>query len=594
MPERSWHLLLVIPVLLSLYEAAVSATPQEAAVLAQLKDIWSIGDNKVNRWNESVDACNGPWPGITCGLKDAITVPKKCLISNTSCKVTHLDLSNSSLTGEIPFILGGLSNLLSLDLHGNQLVGEVATQLFYGFPHLCHVDFSYNYFNDTIPKLNRAKIEDSNWEHNCFSEYGGCRLLPNMRPLCECQNMTALLLPKCPSWVRKNPIVLYVLVGVCPFSVILCSFLVVMFCFLRRQRKNPIIRRTCSSKIQSVECRPFTYQELEEATNNFHDNRLLGCGGSGSVYQGRFANGSCMVVKQLVKAADYGDTDFWKEVLTIGAIHHPNVVRLRGYCKESRGLERLLVYDYMPNGSVLDALLSNDVHLLPWSRRYSIALATACGLEYLHEHCSPRIIHKGVKPSNILLDRNFTARVGDFGLAKIGCSEQTHIGPQVFVDPDYVLTGRLTDKSDVFSFGMFLLVLIKGRQVLETPGKAQLFSRIQVLAKADDPSDFVDPRLRGVFDKTQITLCAQIALLCTRILPDLRPTMGEIRRILDGTANIPLTTSLINSPGSSSRGSFASECPTPSIGSCYGHRAGSFISDCYMSSSICHGGSDSV
>lgn len=116
-----------------------------------------------------------------------------------------------------------------------------------------------------------------------------------------------------------------------------------------------------------------------------------------------------------------------------------------------------------------------------------------------------------------------------------------------------------------------------------------------MLAKADDPSELVDPRLRGVFDMKQVILCAQIALLCTRILPDLRPTMGEIRRILDGTASIPLTTSMINSPNSSSRGSFVSECPTPSIGSCYGHRAGSFISDCYnMSTNSRHGGAGSI
>lgn len=105
-------------------------------------------------------------------------------------------------------------------------------------------------------------------------------------------------------------------------------------------------------------------------------------------------------------------------------------------------------------------------------------------------------------------------------------------------------------------------------------GKAQLFSSIQVLAKSDDPSEFVDSRLRNVFDKRQVTLCAQIALLCTRILPDLRPSMGEIRRILDGTARLPLTTSMINSPNSSSRGSFVSECQTPSIGSCYGLGSG--------------------
>jgi serine/threonine protein kinase len=262
------------------------------------------------------------------------------------------------------------------------------------------------------------------------------------------------------------------LVGVIPFSVILFTFLIVMFCCWRRQPKNQISRsRACSSKIPSIDCKQFTYQELEEATNKFHDNRLLGCGGSGSVYQGRFANGSCLAIKQLVKAPDYVDNDFWKEVLTIGPIQHPNVVPLRGYCKEFRGPERLLVYEYMPNGSVLDALLSNDVHLLPWSRRYSVALATACGLEYLHEHCSPRIVHKDVKPSNVLLDRNFAARVGDFGLAKIGLAEQTDVSSQFFVDPDYALTGKLTDKSDIFSFGMVLLVLIQGRQFLETHGE---------------------------------------------------------------------------------------------------------------------------
>ncbi|KAG0612415.1 hypothetical protein M758_6G025800 [Ceratodon purpureus] len=595
MSGDTWHLFLVISALLSLYQAAVTATPQEAAMLEQLKEVWCRPGNKVSRWNESVDACSGPWPGITCALKDDVTVPKLCLISNISCTVTQLDLSHSNLTGEIPFILGGLSNLLSLDLHSNQLLGEVATQLFDGFPHLLHVDFSLNYFNDTLPKIDRAELQNSNWKYNCFSEYGACQLLPEMRPLSECLNVSTMLLPACPSWVRQNPIALYILVGVIPFSVILCTFLIVMLCCWRRQPKNQITRsRTCSSKIPSIECKLFTYQELETATNKFHDNRLLGCGGSGSVYQGRFANGSCFAIKQLVKATDYVDNDFWKEVLTIGSIQHPNVVPLRGYCKESRGPERLLVYEYMPNGSVLDALLSDDVHLLPWSRRYSVALATACGLEYLHEHCCPRIVHKDVKPSNILLDRNFTARVGDFGLAKIGLAEQTHASSQFFVDPDYAMTGKLTDKSDIFSFGMLLLVLIQGRQFLETQGKAQLFSTIQVLAKADDPSEFVDSRLRGVFDKRQVTLCAQIALLCTRILPDLRPNMGEIRRILEGTARIPLTTSMINSPTSSSRGSFVSECQTPSIGSCYGHRAGSFISDCYnMSTSSCHGREDS-
>lgn len=359
------------------------------------------------------------------------------------------------------------------DLHGNQLTGEVAAQLFDGFPNMSRLDFSDNYFIDTLPSIGYSHLHHTDWARNCFSDYGACKLLPNMRPLSECQIVTSLELPDCPSWVRQHSIILYILVGVIPFSVILFTFLIVIFCCFRRRRpqkqQEAIIQsRTCSSKIQSVECKLFTYQELEEATNKFHDNRLLGCGGSGSVYQGRFPNGACFAIKQLVKSTEYVDNDFWKEVLTVGSVQHPNIVPLRGYCRESRGSERLLVYEYMPNGSVLDALLSNDAHLLPWSRRYSIALATACALEHLHEYCSPMIVHKDVKPSNILLDRNFTARVGDFGLAKVGLAEESHLmSSQMFLDPDYAFTGKLTDKSDIFSFGMLLLVLIQGRQALE-------------------------------------------------------------------------------------------------------------------------------
>lgn len=247
-----------------------------------------------------------------------------------------------------------------------------------------------------------------------------------------------------------------------------------MFCCWTKRSEDQIVRsRPSSSKIQSVECKHFTYKELEDATNKFHDNKLLGCGGFGSIYQGRLEDGSYVAVKQLDKGSDQDDTEFWKEVLIIGSIRHPNLVTLRGYCREAGRNERLIVYDYMPNGSVLDALLSSDDSLLPWSRRYSIALGSACGLEHLHEHCSARIIHRDIKPSNILLDRHFNAKVGDFGLAKLGLPDLTEVttavgGAQVFVDPEYAMTGKLTDKSDVFSFGMLLLVLISGRHNMET------------------------------------------------------------------------------------------------------------------------------
>lgn len=266
-----------------------------------------------------------------------------------------------------------------------------------------------------------------------------------------------------------------------------------------------------------------------------------------------------MAVKQVI-ARNSGvliDEHFWHEVRMRGAIRHPNVVPLRGFFKGLiGGCDPLLVCEYMPNGSVLDALLSDDTPLR-WPRRYSIAHGAAMGLEYLHEHCRPPIIHGNLKPSNILLDRDYTARVGHFGSVRMAkMSQRAVVTTLGFVDP---AVGRLTEKSDVFSYGMLLLVLVSGRRMLESPtGRPQLLTWMQLLAKAE-LSELVDPRLEGNFDKHELSLCAQIVLLCTRIQPELRPSMSEVRRILEGTLPVPISGSL-GTPGSQSgsRTSFVS------------------------------------
>lgn len=236
-----------------------------------------------------------------------------------------------------------------------------------------------------------------------------------MRPISECKLLTSVQLPPCNSWTRNHPLLVIVLLVLCPFAfIILLSLLVILYFWRRRSLQASVFWQLKSSVRGPIEeqsqqniCRHFTYQELQAATDNFHHNCLLGGGRSGFVYQGKLDDGTSVAIKQLEthNSGALIDNAFWNEVLIRGTIVHPNVVTLRGYCKGVGGCEPMLVCEYAANGSVLDALHSDDDSLLRWPRRYSIAYGAAVGLEFLHEHCTPPIIHGNIKPSNVLLDR---------------------------------------------------------------------------------------------------------------------------------------------------------------------------------------------
>lgn len=443
--------------------------------------------------------------------------------------------------------------------------GRVPPELLDSFPRLSFLDLSLNYFTGPIPQPQNATFEYDTWSKNCFtSEPGSCHLAPLMRPLAVCQQQTSLQLHPCESWARTH-LLLIIIILICPILVLaIVSAIAIHGCRSRTMaptiapfwqlrssslRAAPELVRRLDSNTQ---CRQFSYQELDAATNSFHRSALVGTGTTGPVYQGKLDDGTQVVVKQL-NTRNSGvliDDEFWHEIKVRGAIHHPNVVPLLGYFKGLiGGCDPLLVCEYMPNGSVLDAILSDDTPLR-WPRRYSIAHGAAVGLEYLHEHCRPPIIHGNLKPSNILLDRTHTARVGHFGSVRVAkVSQRAVVTTLGSVDPT---AGRLTEKSDVFSYGMLLLVLVSGRRMLEAQpsGKPQLLTWMQLLAKAE-LAELVDPRLEGHFDKHEVSLCAQIGLLCTRIQPELRPSMSEVRRILEGTLPVPISGSL-GTPGSQS------------------------------------------
>nr|KJB71433.1 hypothetical protein B456_011G123200 [Gossypium raimondii] len=216
----------------------------------------------------------------------------------------------------------------------------------------------------------------------------------------------------------------------------------------------------------------FTFKQLHSATGGFSKSNVVGHGGFGSVYRGVLSNGRKVAVKLMDQAGKQGEEEFKMEVELLKRLRSPYLLDLIGYCSNSS--RKLLVYEFMANGGLQEHLYpingSNNVNLkLDWETRLRIALEAAKGLEYLHEHVSPPVIHRDFKSSNILLDKNFHAKVSDFGLAKLGSDKagghvSTRVlGTQGYVAPEYALTGHLTTKSDVYSYGVVLLELLTGR-----------------------------------------------------------------------------------------------------------------------------------
>ncbi|XP_030449591.1 proline-rich receptor-like protein kinase PERK9 [Syzygium oleosum] len=295
----------------------------------------------------------------------------------------------------------------------------------------------------------------------------------------------------------------------------------------------------------------FTYEELVKATDCFLSQNLLGEGGFGAVYKGFLPDGREIAVKQLKVGGGQGDREFKAEVEIISRIHHRHLVSLVGYCIADT--RRLLVYDYVPNNTLYFHLHGEGRPVLDWATRVKIAAGAARGLAYLHEDCHPRIIHRDIKSSNILLDNNFESRVSDFGLAKLALDADTHITTRVmgtfgYMAPEYASSGKLTEKSDVFSFGVVLLELITGRKPVDASQPLGDESLVEwarpLLSHALDNEEFealADPKLERNYVEAEIFRMMEAAAACVRHSAAKRPRMGQIVRAFDSLAASDLT-----------------------------------------------------
>ncbi|XP_027344865.1 proline-rich receptor-like protein kinase PERK1 [Abrus precatorius] len=292
----------------------------------------------------------------------------------------------------------------------------------------------------------------------------------------------------------------------------------------------------------------FSLNELAVATDGFSRSNLLGQGGFGYVHKGVLPNGKIVAVKQLKSESRQGEREFHAEVEVISRVHHRHLVSLVGYCISDS--QRMLVYEFVPNDTLEFHLHGKDRPSMDWSTRMRIATGSAKGLAYLHEDCNPKIIHRDIKASNILLDNNFEAKVADFGLAKFSSDTETHVSTRVmgtfgYMAPEYAASGKLTEKSDVFSFGVVLLELITGRKPVD---KMQSFtddSMVEwarpLLSQALENGNFnglVDPRLPTNYNLDEMIRMTACAATCVRHSARLRPRMSQVVRALEGNISL--------------------------------------------------------
>ncbi|XP_031494958.1 probable LRR receptor-like serine/threonine-protein kinase At1g07650 [Nymphaea colorata] len=307
----------------------------------------------------------------------------------------------------------------------------------------------------------------------------------------------------------------------------------------------------------------FTLKQIKAATANFDEANKIGEGGFGSVYKGHLSDGTIIAVKQLSSKSKQGSHEFVTEIGMISALQHPNLVKLYGCCTEGKQL--LLVYEYMENNSLAIALFGpREKRLkLNWPTRRKICIGIARGLAYLHEESTLKIVHRDIKSTNVLLDKDLNAKISDFGLAKLHEDEKTHISTRVagtygYMAPEYAMRGHLTYKADVYSFGVVALEIVSGQNNVNFKhlGEgAYLLDWACILQQTGNLLDLVDPALESTHSKDEALTMLNVALLCTNPSPLLRPKMSTVVSMLEGREPVqaPLPTPGVSATDLSSR-----------------------------------------
>ncbi|KAM3285049.1 receptor-like protein kinase HSL1 [Capsicum chacoense] len=449
-------------------------------------------------------------------------------------KLNELNLANNDLSGEIPKEIGSLSVLNYLDLSGNQFSGKIPAEL--QNLKLNQLNLSNNDLSGDIPPVYAKEMYKSSF-------LGNAGLCGDIEGLCEgtAEGKTAGYV-----WLLR---LLFTLAG-------LVFVVGVVWFYWKYKNFKEAKRAIDKSKWTLMSFHKLGFNEYEILDALDEDN-LIGSGSSGKVYKVVLSKGDTVAVKKILRTVKIADESsdiekgsiqedgFEAEVETLGKIRHKNIVKL-WCCCTTRDC-KLLVYEYMPNGSLGDLLHSSKSGLLDWPMRYKIAMDAAEGLSYLHHDCAPPIVHRDVKSNNILLDGDFGARVADFGVAKAvdananakGIKSMSVIaGSCGYIAPEYAYTLRVNEKSDIYSFGVVILELVTGKRPVDPEfGEKDLVKWVCSTLDQKGADHVIDPKLDSCF-KEEICKALNIGLLCTSPLPINRPSMRRVVKMLQEVGGV--------------------------------------------------------
>ncbi|KAJ7003777.1 LRR receptor-like serine/threonine-protein kinase FEI 1 [Populus alba] len=576
--QRPW--LLYILHLYILVNRNGAITPDGEALLSFRSAIVS-SDGILPLWRpEDTDPCN--WRGVTCDQKTKrviyLSLKNHKLsgpISPELGKLEHLRvlaLYNNNFYGTIPSELGNCTELQGIFLQGNYLSGPIPSELG-NLTVLQNLDISSNSLSGSIPsslgKLNKLitfNVSNNfligpipsdgvliNFADNSFT---GNRDLcgKQINRTCRDDSGGSGTDGQPPSGQnqggkKKYSGRLLISTSATIGALLLVALMCFWGCFLYKKfgkNESNSIAMDVSGGASIVMFHgdlPYSSKDIIKKLETLTEEHIIGSGGFGTVYKLEMDDGSIFALKRIVKIDDGFDRFFERELEILGSIKHRYLVNLRGYCNSPTS--KLLIYDFLSGGS-LDEALHERSEQLDWDARLTIIMGAAKGLAYLHHDCSPRIIHRDIKSSNILLDGNLEARVTDFGLAKLLGDGESHIttivaGTFGYLAPEYMQSGRATEKTDVYSFGVLVLEVLSGKR----PTDASFIEKglnivgwLNFLITENRPREIADPNCEGVQVESLDALLS-VAIQCVSSSPEDRPTMHRVVQVLESEVMTP-------------------------------------------------------
>lgn len=468
------------------------------------------------------------------------------------------NMANNALSGQIPSSLGHLRTLNALNLSNNRLAGQIPET--FSSLRLSLLDLSHNKLTGPVPQSLSVAAYNGSFAAN-----------PGL-----CSSTINSLFPRCPSDSGMSKEIRILIIF---FTVGLALLLVSLVCLSFLKKREKLQSRSLKDEswdLKSYHVLSFTEDEI---LDGIKPENLIGRGGSGNVYKVVLSNGKELAVKHIWNADMNGNgwgknrstaspmlgkrggksKEFDSEVQTLSSIRHVNVVKL--FCSITSEDSSLLVYEYLPNGSLWDRLHSCQKVELDWDTRYVIAVGAAKGLEYLHHGCARPVIHRDVKSSNILLDEFLKPTIADFGLAKIvqatGGRDSTHViaGTYGYIAPEFGYTNKVNEKCDIYSFGVVLMELVTGKRPIEPEFGENKDIVNWVYSKLKDKKSIlsiVDSRIPEAFKEDAIKIL-KIAILCTSAVPALRPTMRTVVQMLEEAKSCTLEQIVIAKDGASQK-----------------------------------------